>query len=137
MILRALVLTLVLYGCTHRPTLPSDGDPAPANIALATDSTYGYTEQNPIKVGGVSRERGPQNQRAFLNALRGPGGERVQYQRQGSCCQYKTPNGMIAGLGALDIYEVTYQGLSKPLRLYLNMYDYEQPRIPRGFTWAP
>ena len=134
---RALVLTLVLYGCAGRPALPSDGDPTPANIAAAADSTYGYTEQNPIKVGGVSHERGPQNQRAFLNALRGPGGEPLQYHRQGSCCHFKTPNGMIAGLGALDVYEVTYLGLAKPLLLYLNMYDYEPPKIPRGLTWAP
>ena len=105
-------------------------------MVIASDSTYGYTQKNPIKVGGRSHDRGPRNERAYLDALRGPGGETLEYHRLGSCCRFKTPNGMIGGVGMLDIYEVTYEGLASPGKLYLNMYDYEQPQIPRGFTRA-
>lgn len=44
-----------------------------------------------------------------------------------------SPNGFM-GRGLLDVYEVTYDGLPEPVELYLNLYDYEQPRAPVGFT---
>ena len=44
---------------------------------ILTDKTYGYTEKNPIKVGGG--ENGPANERKYLNSLTGPNGEKVSY----------------------------------------------------------
>lgn len=38
------------------------------------------------------------------------------------------------GGGLLDVYEITYDGLDKPIELYINMYDYNDPMIPVGFT---
>jgi len=38
--------------------------------------------------------------------------------------------------GLLDKYEVKYRGIEKPVLLFLNMYDYEQPVAPMGFTVA-
>ncbi len=119
------------------PSLPANGDPAPRDMALATDSTYGYSRDNPIKVGGAKAEQGPQNERAFLDVLLGPHAEAVRYTRQGSCCRFKTSNALVMNVGLLDVYEVSYDGAAQPRILYINMYDYEVPRIPVGFTRAP
>lgn len=101
---------------------------------ISTDETYGYTEGNPIKVGGARQSEGPPNERRFLNALLGPNGEAVKYNRQGSCCHFSTPNGILGG-GLLDRYEVTYEGLEKPIILFINMYDKDGLKAPKGFTF--
>jgi len=95
----------------------------------ATDKSYGYVEQNPIMVGGGS----PRNQRRFLNALTGPGGEQISYQRRGSCCFFRTQNGIFGDTGLLDVYVITYAGLGAPIILYINMYDSDVLKVPVGF----
>ena len=102
--------------------------------SISSDHTYGYTEANPIKVGGARQSEGPSNERRFLNALLGPNGESIKYYRRGSCCNFKTDNGYFGG-GLLDMYEVTYEGLEKPVILYINMYDKEPLKAPKGFTF--
>jgi hypothetical protein len=99
---------------------------------MSDDKTYGYSESNPIKVGGKSIEEGPANERKFLNALVGPGGEEIQYNRTGSCCAFSSKNG-IMGTGLLDMYEITWQGQREPVTLYINMYDPGQLKCPMGF----
>ncbi|QRN95048.1 hypothetical protein JRI60_39100 [Archangium violaceum] len=90
-------------------------------------SGYGYTPEAPIKVGG-----GPRSEHEYLQYLRGPEGQRLRYQRLGSCCDFKDPSLPFGG-GLLDMYEVTYEGLEKPVTLYLDMYRREEPRAPAGF----
>lgn len=99
-----------------------------------TDKSYGYDESNPIKVGGVKESSGPRNERRFLNALLGPNGEEIKYFRAGSCCAFKTPNGMIENMGMLDIYRVTWTGASDTLSIYMNMYDKGDLKVPVGLT---
>ena len=98
----------------------------------ATDKTYGYSEKNPIMVG--KEGGGPKDERRFLNALAGPNGEEISYQRLGSCCGFFTKNGLFGDSGMLDMYEVTYEGLGKPITLYINMYDSDVLQVPVGFT---
>jgi hypothetical protein len=98
----------------------------------ATDATYGYTEKKPIMVG--KEGGGPKDERRFLNALAGPNGEQISYQRLGSCCGFSTKNGLFGDSGMLDKYEVTYEGLDKPKILYINMYDSDILQVPVGFT---
>jgi hypothetical protein len=93
------------------------------------DKSYGYTEKNPIKVGGSMRE-GPKNERRFLNALSGPNGETLEYVRLGSCCAFQTKNSEFGGL--LDKYSVTYEGLKENLIIYINMYDSDTLKVPLG-----
>lgn len=50
-----------------------------------TDPTYGLTQGNPIKVGGLSES----NEAEYLNGLRGPAGEPIAYERIGSCCPFQ------------------------------------------------
>lgn len=95
------------------------------------DDTYGFTQENPIMVGGGSE--GPMNERRFLNALTGPKGENLKYERLGSCCHFKTKNGMFGDTGLLDIYSVSYQGIKRDVKLYINMYDSDTLKVPVGF----
>lgn len=106
--------------------------PAITITAISTDSTYG-TEPNPIKTGGgldgVSRED------QYLALLRGPHGEALTIKREGSCCSFKTPNGLIGGMGLLDVYVVTIGNGGPTRKLYVDMYDYDTPKAPMGFTF--
>ncbi|HMM04933.1 MAG: hypothetical protein LBS20_04490 [Prevotella sp.] len=96
------------------------------------DITYGYTEENPIMVGAAGGS-GPLNERRFLNALMGPDGEPITYRRIGSCCGFKTKNGLFDDGGFLDKYSVMHKGLEKEVILYINMYDSDVLKIPVGF----
>lgn len=103
-------------------------------VDKSLDNTYGYKETNPIKVGGVHDQSGPLNERRFLNALSGPNGEKLQYYRAGSCCHFKTPNGLFDNTGMLDRYCVFWAGSKDTLSIYINMYDEGDLLIPVGFT---
>ncbi len=139
--LLVVAMLLIFCGCRSSninkkskgvPYGKSASGPSLILIEKASDSTYGYTEQNPIKVGGGLNE-GSKNEQMYLNALYGPRGQVIEYERVGSCCPFETPNGIMGG-GLLDAYEVKYDGLKQPIILYLNLYDYEKPKIPIGFT---
>ena len=121
---------LALCACASpRTGFPPPADsPAPlAEWARAEEDSYGLVPENPVRVGG-----GPSGERAYLGALRSPRGEPVVSRRLGSCCEFQTPHGF-NGMGLLDVYEVTYDGLDAPVRLYLDMYDEEEVRAPAGF----
>ena len=100
-------------------------------VDYSQDESYGYTQKNPIKVGNFAE--GPKNERRFLNALAGPNGEKISYYRIGSCCEFKTKNSPFGG-GLLDKYSVTYEGSTKEIVLYINMYDADVLKVPVGFT---
>lgn len=97
-----------------------------------TDTTYGFDRKNPVSVGNTGG--GPANERRYLNALLGPHGEPVSYIREGSCCAFKTPNGLFDNTGMLDRYKVTWAGAADTVVLYINMYDRGDLKIPVGFT---
>jgi len=95
---------------------------------ISTDEKYGYepNHKTAIKVGSI------RNGYAYLRALLGPNGEPVQARRLGSCCGFKIKKG---SSGLLDKYEIYYQGIEKPIILYVNGYEYETPKAPIGFTF--
>ncbi|NUM80080.1 2-dehydro-3-deoxyphosphooctonate aldolase [bacterium] len=101
---------------------------------ITTDSSYGYTQKNPIKVGGVNHDRGPLNEHTYLRNLSGANGEAISYWRLGSCCNFKTPNGIFGG-GLLDIYRVARAGVQDTVVLYINMYDADTVWAPIGFQF--
>ena len=100
---------------------------APVETPAQEPSGYGYTPEDPIKVGG-----GPDGEHEYLEHLRGPEGQPLSYNRRGSCCGFEDASLPFGG-GMLDMYEVTYEGLEKPVQLYLDMYRRETPRAPSGF----
>lgn len=103
-------------------------------VRRTNDKTYGYKEKNPIKVGGVKQLKGPLNEKLYLNALLGPNGEPTQYYRTGSCCVFKTKNGLIDNAGLLDRFKLYWEGCEDTVILYLNMYDEGDLYIPVGLN---
>lgn len=93
--------------------------------SVSDDPKYGFTQEQPVQVGGGAMN-GPARERRYLDALRGPAGQPVQYKRTGST---QGVNGTI-----LDAYEVTYEGLEKPAHVYLDEYHFGDLRAPQGFT---
>ncbi len=120
-----LSISILLLSCASSANTNTSDD-----SKVSTDKTYGYSEKNPIKVGGV--ENGPINERKYLNSLTGPNGEKVSYERRGSCCAFNTKNSPFGG-GLLDIYAVSYEGKNDTISLYLNMYDKANLKAPIGF----
>ena len=108
---------------------PAQSPPAQAApqqaCPVATDEHYGYSKEHAVQVGG-SPLYGASRQRKYLDALRGPEGQKIQYKRTG---QFRAPDGTI-----LDGYELTYEGLEKPVTLFLDWYHYNPQMAPRGFT---
>lgn len=99
-------------------------------VDKTTDETYGYTVENPIKVG-----HGPRGQRAYLEMLRDGRGNKVKYERGGSAGMYPSENGLM-GMATVDSYKITYKdkkGKNKKTTLYISFYDYDTPKIPVGF----
>lgn len=90
---------------------------------------YGIDGEYPVKVG----EKSAETQRRYLSTLAGPNGEELEFYRVGSCCAYKSENSAF-GKALVDIYSVTYEGLKKPIYIYISFYDKEKLYIPQGFT---
>lgn len=102
-------------------------------VGVSKDTTYGFTPENPVLVGGIQIRQGPWNSRRYLNALAGPKGEAVTYERAGSCCPIEGEPGQ-AGQALLDHYRVIWAGAADSVSLYLNLYTEGELKAPVGFT---
>ena len=104
---------------------------APASSCGVSDEpAFATTREHPVQVGGGAMYVAARERR-YLDVLRGPMGEAVQYKRIGSLRPEKD------GRTILDSYEVTYPGLDKPLVLYLDAYHFDDAlKAPKGFTCA-
>jgi hypothetical protein len=143
LVIACCALLTVACGASKKISNKGAGDTRTKEVIMATpgafllteqsnDKTYAFTPENPVKVGGVKENVGALNERYYLNALLGPLGEQISYNRVGSCCGFKTPNAFIGDTGLLDKYEVTWEGLAEPIYIYINMYDYGDLMIPVG-----
>jgi acyl-CoA synthetase (AMP-forming)/AMP-acid ligase II len=131
---------IILNSCSRKTSVVNYGSPTAKQELIdestfklsgySGDKTYGYSEKNPVMVGG-GMDNGPQNERRFLNALAGPKGETISYYRVGSCCSFQTKNSAFGG-GVLDIYDITYEGIQGSLKIYMNMYDSDTLKVPVG-----
>lgn len=92
------------------------------SCSIAADATYGYTKENPIKVGGDDFD-GPPREREYLDNLAGSKGEKISYSRTGS---------INFGDTILDVYII--RGLNKEVTLYIDEYSFTEPQAPVGFT---
>jgi hypothetical protein len=93
---------------TLEPTLTQANTQPTGACVMSTDKTYGYTQENPIKVGGDDFG-GPSRERAYLDNLAGPHGEPISYNRTGS---------LDSGDTILDAYEIS--GLGAKVTLYID-----------------
>jgi hypothetical protein len=78
---------------------------------------------NPIRVG-LDAATGPARQIQYLNSLRGPSGQAVQYRRTGTASSAGT---------IFDVYDLAYPGLQMAVRIYLDSYHFESPTALPGF----
>ena len=99
----------------------------------ATNKKYGFHRDYPVNLGfGLLHQR-EANIEKFLNALLGPNGEKITYSQDGSCCPFPTDKSELGG-GILEIYQITWEGNSKPLTIYLNYFEKGEVLIPMGLT---
>ncbi len=110
------------------PQVPTPREPGvPAKCTTSADPTYGLTPANPVQIAGGAMYVAASEER-YLAALRGPDGQAIQYTRIGSRPQ-SANNPTI-----LDRYDVWYDGLEKPISLYLDVYHYWEPSAPMGLS---
>ncbi|MFD2095121.1 hypothetical protein ACFSJ3_03930 [Corallincola platygyrae] len=124
-------LSLVV-GCASRSVyVPPESSQHPLT---SLDPEYGLTPQKPVKLGGFMLGTEYEGRhKEYFEGLLGPNGERVQWRRLGSCCAFKDSS-LAFGGGLLDVYELSYEGLAEPIHLYVNLYYFEKPMAPVGFT---
>lgn len=99
----------------------------------AKDSKYGYNKDYPINLGFENEKFGFRSIDFFFNALLGEKGEKITYIKKESCCPFPTTRSVMGG-GILDIYEVSFNGSSKTIVLYFNIFDKGQLLCPNGFS---
>ena len=95
---------------------------------ISTSKSYGFKKKTNIKVGTI------QNEYDFIYQLTGPNGEEVTAMRLGSGWAVKSKNAPF-GKAQLDKWQIKYEGLDEPIILYLNGYDYEKPKCPKGLSF--
>lgn len=97
------------------------------------DKKYGYNKDYPVNMFYNSTRNDTINQKYFLNALAGPDGEKITYKKLENCCPFPTKNSDM-GAGLLDVYELNWKGLKKPVILYLNIYERGRLMVPMGLS---
>ncbi|MET0759753.1 MAG: 2-dehydro-3-deoxyphosphooctonate aldolase [Flavobacterium sp.] len=138
-----LILTIFSSCVSTKSTLKNVDDNAPIpkltsdNIFVITeyskDPKYGYDPDYPINIFFRNTKDDAINQQRFLNALAGPNGESLVFKKLESCCPFPTKRSEM-GAGFLDVYEVTWAGQNKPVKLYMNIYEKSVLMVPIGFS---
>lgn len=126
-------LLLLIAASVLSSTVALGADPDDKPIDTHQKDTYGISEKNPVMLGSKEGRSPAKVLYAYMDRLQGPKGEKVTYRRIETCCEFDTPRGLFDGKGVLEVWEVTYEGLSKPAKLFLNVYDPGQMLSPVGF----
>lgn len=105
-------------------------------IRTSPDGKYGYDQDYPVNLGFLPIQTAEVNIKRYFGGLTGPNGEEVTYNKVDSCCPFPSPKTDM-GAGVLDIYQVTWQGLKEPKRIYINLYERSEVMAPKGFGIKP
>ena len=137
-----ITLVLLVVSCgSIKSSIKNVDDSAPVPVvknnafvitSYSKDKKYGYDKDYPVNVFYKNVKDEDINPKRFLDALTGPKGETITYKKVESCCPFPTKRGD-SGAGFLDIYEINYSGLKKPIKLYFNIYSKGYLFIPKGF----
>lgn len=103
---------------------------------ISSDRKYGYDQDYPVNLGFLPYNVNEVNVKRYFGALAGPDAQAVTYKLVDSCCPFPSKRQDV-GAGILDIYEVTWDGLDTPKRIYINMYEKGKIIAPHGFTIKP
>lgn len=142
----ALLLTLILMvvSCgSIKSSLKNVDNTAPLPVLgkdnafvikeYSKDKRYGYDKNYPVNIYFRGTKNDSINQKYFINALAGPNGEKITYKKLENCCPFPTKTSD-TGAGFLDVYELTWAGLKKPIILYLNIYERGKLMVPVGLS---
>lgn len=141
--LAIIAATVVLSACTStKNTIRNIDDtiPMPALskektfiiTETSTDSKYGFDQDYPVNLGFMPIQTAEINIKRYFGALSGPNGEALKYNKVDSCCPFPSKKNEM-GAGIIDIYEVTWDGLKTPHRIYINLYEKGKVMAPKGF----
>jgi hypothetical protein len=98
---------------------------APADVCTNTsDATYGFTPENPIRIGYDPRQQVIDQQRC-IPWLLGPQGQPVYTQLLEEVKQDSS---------TLCKVSVSYEGLAKADVMYFDISSFEQPKAPAGYS---
>jgi hypothetical protein len=139
-----IALLLVFTSCVStKSTLKNVDDAAPypilslKNTFVLTDYSkdlkYGYDADYPVNVFYLNAKDENLNAHRYLDALAGPKGEKITYTKIESCCPFPTKR-VEMGAGFLDVYELKWDGQTKPIKLYINIYERGYLLVPVGLT---
>lgn len=142
LLLSCLTLVVATSCISTRLTIKNIDDKAPVPslskektfiiTETSTDSKYGYNEDYPVNLGFLRVETAEINVKRYFGALSGPQGEEITYEKVDSCCPFPSERNSM-GAGILDIYEVKWEGLEQPKRIYINLYEKGLVMAPLGF----
>lgn len=136
-----LLVSLVSSCISTKSTIKNIDDSAPfpkltkENYFVLTDFSkdprYGFHPDYPINVFYKNSKEETKNSKRFLEALTGPNGEKISYNKVDNCCPFPTKRSEM-GAGFLEIYELTWVGQKTPIRLYINIFEKGVLQVPLG-----
>lgn len=97
-------------------------------VKPVSERGYGRNSKDPVMSGSL------RNTAAYFARLTNTDNKPVKYKRFGSCCRFPSPNGPFGGYAMMDKYEVTYEGLEKPIVVFVNNYDQGVLKPVAGFN---
>lgn len=97
-----------------------------------TEGKYGYNVDYPINLGFENEKYSQRNVTFFFNALTGPNGEKIAYEKIDTCCPFPTKKNAV-GAGTLDIYQISIEGKETKQILYVNIHEKGKVVCPKGF----
>lgn len=126
-----IILSVIILGCN---TTPEISLPPESFYFTSDDPEYGYKSDKPVELGGFLVGTKSWNKHfEYFNGLLGPNGEQVKVDRLGSCCEFEDKTLPLGG-GLLDRYILTYKGQKTPAIIYVNLYKFNKPKAPKGFS---
>jgi hypothetical protein len=137
-----IILLITVSSCVStKSTLKNVDDNAPDLVLkrdntfvitqFAKDKKYGYDPDYPVNLFFQNTNSETLNESRFLNALAGPSGEKITFTKLETCCPFPTKRSNM-GAGFLNVYELTWDGQKKPVKLYLNIYEKGILMVPMG-----
>ena len=139
----SIITALVLTSCVSTQSTLKNVDnsairPAIKDLAYviteyATDNKYGYDQDYPINIGFIHEKQEDINIQYYFNGLEGPNGEKISYKKVDTCCPFPSKNSLM-GAGTIGIYEVSFEGSSKKITLYFNIFEKGKILCPKGFA---
>jgi hypothetical protein len=101
-----------------------EATPLTNGCPVTRDPDYGYSPDKPIRVASVVQDQIGPLADFYFEFLRAPGDQPVSTSLIGS---------LPVEDSMLDIYQVTYEGASQPVELYVDEYHAGQLMLPVGF----